>query len=73
MYSSLFAVNNKMKYLEVKQLEQIGGIWVATETHMKTTKNKKTTHSTILRWTSVKMNQTIDEGLFTVRRIEKGM
>ena len=63
----------KIKYMEVKKLEQIDGIWVATETHMKSTKNKKTTHKTILRWHNVKMNQAIDEGMFTVRRIEKGL
>jgi hypothetical protein len=63
----------KIKYMEVKKLEQIDGIWVATETHMKTTKSKETTHNTILRWHNVKMNQAIDEDMFTVRRIEKGL
>ncbi len=63
----------KIKYMEVKKLEQIDGIWVATEIHMKTTKNKQTTHKTILRWSNVKMNQAIDEGMFTVRRLEKGL
>ncbi len=63
----------KIKYMEVKELKQIDGVWVATETHMKTTKNKQTTHKTILRWSNVKMNQELDEGMFTVRRIEKGL
>ncbi|MBU0681063.1 MAG: outer membrane lipoprotein-sorting protein [Proteobacteria bacterium] len=64
---------NKIKYMEVKKLEQIDGIWVATETHMKTTKSKETTHKTILRWHNIKMNQAIDDDMFTVRRIEKGL
>jgi hypothetical protein len=64
---------NKIKYMEVKKLEQIDGVWVATETHMKTTKNKQTLHSTILRWNQVKMNQAIDEDVFTIRRLEKGL
>ncbi|MEN8258021.1 MAG: outer membrane lipoprotein-sorting protein [Thermodesulfobacteriota bacterium] len=63
----------RIKYMEVKKLEQIDGVWVATETHMKTTKNKKTSHKTIMRWSNVKMNQAIDEGMFTIRRIEKGL
>jgi hypothetical protein len=40
---------------------------------MKTTKNKQTTHKTILRWSNVKMNQELDESMFTVRSIEKGL
>lgn len=64
---------NKIKYMEVKKLEQIDNIWVATETLMKTTKNKKTLHKTILRWNNIQFNQDIDENLFTVRRLEKGM
>lgn len=64
---------NKIKYMEVKKLEQIDGVWVATETHMKTTKNKQTIHNTILRWNQVKMNQAIDADVFTIRRLEKGL
>ena len=64
---------NKIKYMEVKKLEQIDNIWVATETLMKTTKNKKTLHKTILRWNNIQFNQDIDENLFTVRRLEKGI
>lgn len=64
---------NDIKYMEVKQLEQIDGIWVSTETLMRTTKNKKTTHATTLRWSNIKFNQDIDESMFTVRRLEKGL
>jgi outer membrane lipoprotein-sorting protein len=63
----------KIKYMEVKKLEQVDQIWVATETHIKTTKNKQTLHQTILKWNNVKFNQDIDESLFTIRRLEKGM
>jgi hypothetical protein len=64
---------NKIKYMEVKKLEQIDNIWVATKTHMKTTKNKKTLHSTKLEWKEIKFNQELDESLFTIRRLEKGL
>lgn len=63
----------KIKYMEVKKLEEIDKVWVATETHIKTTKNKKTLHRTILLWNNVKFNQDIDESLFTIRRLEKGI
>ncbi|MCB2181441.1 MAG: outer membrane lipoprotein-sorting protein [Desulfobulbaceae bacterium] len=64
---------NKIKYMEVKKLELIDNIWVATETTMKTTKNKRTLHRTILHWNNVKFNQHIDESMFTVRRLENGL
>ncbi len=63
----------KIKYMEVKKLEQVDNIWVATETHIKNTKNKQTLHRTILKWNNVKFNQDIDESLFTIRRLEKGI
>ncbi len=63
----------KIKYMEVKKLEQVDNIWVATETYMKTTKNKKTLHRTILRQSDIKFNQQIESSMFTVRRLEKGL
>lgn len=63
----------KIKYMEVKKLEQVDGIWVALETHIKTTKNKEVLHQTILRWEEIAFNQNIDESLFTIRRLEQGM
>ncbi len=63
----------KKKYLDVKKLEKIDGIWVATEIEMKTTKDKNTLHRTILKLDKVKFNQDLDDSFFTVRRIEKGI
>jgi outer membrane lipoprotein-sorting protein len=63
----------KKKYLDVKKLEKIDGIWVATEIEMKTTKDKNTLHRTILKLDNVKFNQDLDNSFFTVRRIEKGI
>jgi outer membrane lipoprotein-sorting protein len=63
---------NKIKYLDVKQLEQIDGIWMGTELDMKTTKGGETLHRTVMRFSDVKFNQPLDESLFTVRRLEKG-
>ena len=63
---------NKVKYMEVKKIDQIDGIWVAVETWMKTTRNKRTLHRTILTMDDIKYNQDLDESIFSVRQLEKG-
>lgn len=63
----------RVKYLDVKKLEQVDGIWVATKMHMKTTKNKRTLHQTVLSFSNVRFNQDLSEELFSVRRLEKGL
>jgi hypothetical protein len=63
----------KLKYMDVKTLKQIDGIWTGTEMHMTTKKNKQTEHSTIMRFNNVKYNQNLSEDMFTVRRLEKGL
>ena len=62
----------KLKYLDMKKVEQIDGIWIGTELNMKTTKNKKTLHRTVFKFQNVRFNQEIDESLFTTRQLEKG-
>ena len=63
----------RIKYQEMKTIEQIEGIWTATEVYMKTTKNKRTEHKTVLKWRNVKFNQKLDETFFSVRQLEKGI
>lgn len=70
---SWVADSSNLKYLDVKQLENIDGVWVAMETHMTTKRDKTTLHKTILLQENVKFNQPMDEDLFTVRRLEKGL
>jgi hypothetical protein len=62
-----------LKYVDVKRLELIDGIWVATETHVTKKKGKKPVHKTILKLNHVKFNQELDYELFTIRRMEKGL
>ncbi len=62
----------RQKYLDVKSLELIDGIWVPTETHMTTKKGKTTLHKTVLKAHNVRFNQQHDEDLFTVRSLERG-
>ena len=57
----------------MKKLEQIDGIWVATEMHMATKKGKRTLHQTVIRATNVRFNQELAESQFTVRQLEKGL
>ena len=62
-----------LKYMDVRTLQQIDGIWVAGETHVTKKKGKKFTHKTILKLENVKFNQKLTYDLFTVRRMEKGL
>lgn len=61
------------KYMDIKKLDLIDGIWVATEMHVKKTKGKNTVHKTILNLSNVKFNQKLDFDMFSVRRMEKGL
>ena len=63
---------SRLKYLDVKQLEQIDGIWVPTEMHMTTKKGRETLHKTVLHARNVKFDQDLSEDLFTTRQLEKG-
>lgn len=62
-----------LKYLDVKTLEQIEGIWVGTEMHVTKKKGKRFVHKTILKMDNVKFNQDLDYDMFTIRRLEKGL
>ncbi|MBC8519947.1 MAG: outer membrane lipoprotein-sorting protein [Gammaproteobacteria bacterium] len=62
----------KLRYLDVKKLEQIDGIWTPTETTMTTKQGKRTQHKTVISYSSVKYDQDLDQGIFSVRRLEKG-
>jgi hypothetical protein len=62
-----------LKYVDMRQLEQIDGIWVATDTLVTKKKGKETVHKTILTLDNVQFNQDLDVDLFTIRRMEKGL
>ena len=67
------ADSDRLKYFDVKSLELIDNIWVATEFHMTTKQGKATLHKTILTYRNVRFNQKQSPDLFTVRRLEKGL
>ena len=62
-----------LKYVDVKELELIDSVWVATEMHVTRKKGKTLAHKTILKLGNNKFNQDLDDELFTVRRMEKGL
>ena len=61
------------KYMDVRKLELIDSVWVATEITMTTKKGKATLHKTILRNQNVRFGQDLGEDLFSTRRLEKGL
>ncbi len=63
----------KLKYMDVKQLKQINGVWTALETHMTTKKGKIREHTTILTHRNVRYNKNLGESLFSLRQLEKGI
>jgi hypothetical protein len=64
---------NRVKYMDVRKMEKIDGIWVATQTTMTTKYGKQTLHKTILSNRDIEINVAIDDEMFSVRKIEKGL
>lgn len=62
-----------LKYMDIKRLELIDGIWIGTEVHMTTKRGEETRHKTILKLSKVKFNQPLTEDFFSVRQVEKGL
>lgn len=62
-----------LKYFDVTNLSKIDDIWTATEMTMTSKHNKDVAHKTVMKITNIKYNQSLDENMFTVRRIEKGL
>ncbi len=60
------------KYMEVKELAQIDGIWVPTLMTMTTKKGKQTQHKTILRTSNIRFGQPLEFDTFSVRGLESG-
>jgi len=64
---------NKLKYMMVKDLELIDGIWTVKEMQMVTKKGKKTLHKSLFKFSNIKYNQDLDESLFTTRTLQNGI
>jgi hypothetical protein len=66
-------VGKKLKYMMIKNLKKIDGIWTTLEMQMVTKKGRKTLHKTIFKFSDVKYNQNLNESLFSTRTIQKGL
>lgn len=63
-----------LKYFDVKKMEKVDGIWTNLEMHMTRKKGGNTIHQTVLTLDNVRYNQeAVNEGLFTIRTLEKGL
>ena len=63
----------RLKYMDATVVEEIDGIWVATEIQMTTKQGKTTQHKTVMRSENVHFDQDLDPDFFSVRRLEKGL
>ncbi len=61
------------KFMNIQKLEEIDGIWVITQNHIVKKRGKTTIHQTLLKLSNIKFNQTLDDAVFTIRRLEKGI
>jgi hypothetical protein len=68
-----YLTNGKKKYLDIKKLHKQNGIWVIDEMSMITKKGKSTLHKTILKFKNIKVNKSLNDNLFTTRRLSKGL
>lgn len=68
-----FLKNGKRKYLDVTKIHKQNGVWVIDEMVMTTKDGKRTTHKTILKFDNIEVNKPVDDGMFTTRRLEKGL
>jgi len=62
-----------LKYVDMRKLEKIDGIWVATDTLVTKKRGKDTVHKTILTFENVRFNQDLKYDMFSIRRMEKGL
>jgi len=62
-----------LKFFDIEKLEKIDGIWVATKVSITRKKGKELAHKTIFFMENVRFNQKLDDDLFTIRKMEKGL
>lgn len=63
--------SEELKYYEVKNLEQINGIWVAVERQMTLKRDGKIRHKTIIKMSNLKFDQALPPNLFSSEEMDK--
>lgn len=72
--AKLYMIKGKrIKYMDIRELEKINGIWIAKKTTMTTKKAKTTLHKTVMSISDIKVNEELDDSLFSIRKMEKGL
>ncbi len=61
------------KFMDIQKLEKIDNIWVVAQNHIVKKRGKTTVHQTLLKLSNIKFNQELDDAVFTIRRLEKGI
>lgn len=64
---------NRFKYLDVRKIKKINGVWVAIQTSMTSKQGKRTTHKTLLTQSNIQINAKVSPEIFSIRTIEKGL
>lgn len=65
--------SNRLKLMDVKQLQIIDGIWVPTEVHMTTRAGDETLHKTVLVASRVRFGEDRGIDFFRPRALERGL
>ena len=63
----------KIKYYSTKDIKKIDDIWTIGTIQMVTTKNKKVQHSSIFRLENVSYNNEVDNKMFEVETMQRGL
>ena len=63
---------DRLKYLDLRGLQEIDGIWTATELEMRLVENGELRHRTLMQFQDVRYGQALDDDLFTLRQLERG-
>lgn len=62
-----------VKYMELKDLKKIDGVWTPSELIMSKKLGNKTVHKTIIKNNDTQYNQKHNDDMFTLRQLEKGL
>ena len=62
-----------IKFFQFKDLQQIEGVWFPSEIKAQRRFGKEVVHQTILRQQNIRLNQNLENSLFSQRRLEQGL
>jgi hypothetical protein len=63
----------KIKFFTASDIEEIEGIWTAKKLTMVTTRRNEKEHSTVLLFNNITYNKGVEDTMFTVQRMERGL